>query len=106
VLFRSASITFKWAPTVSISERNTLPPLLGRNISARQIRGGISVGFPTINSYTVELIDMNGRALMRKNVSGGKALLATRGLGRGIYFVRVLSGGMAVVKSCVWDGER
>jgi glucosylceramidase len=101
-----ASITFKWTPAVSISERNAPSPLLGRNVSVRQTAGGISVGFPSINSCAVELIDVNGRALMRRNVSGGKALLDTRGLGRGIYFVRVLSGAMAVVKSCVWDGEQ
>jgi glucosylceramidase len=101
-----ASITFKWAPAVSISERNAPPRLFGRNVSARQIRGGISVRFPFVSNYTVELVDVNGRALMRRNGSGDKVVLDKRGLGRGIYFVRVLSGGMTVVKSCVWDGEQ
>jgi glucosylceramidase len=48
-----ASITFKWAPAVSISEKHAPPLLPGRNVSVRQTRGGISVGFPSINSYTV-----------------------------------------------------
>jgi hypothetical protein len=100
-----ASITFKWAPAVSISERTAPPRLSGRNVSVRQTAGGISVRFPFVNNYTVELIDVNGRALMRRNGSGNKVVLDKRGLGRGIYFVRVLSGGMTVVKSCVWDGE-
>jgi glucosylceramidase len=88
-----ASITFKWAPTVSISKKNPPSFLFGRKISVRQTAGGISVKFPSVNTYTVELFDMNGRALMRKNVSGERALLDTRGLGRGMYVVRIICDG-------------
>jgi hypothetical protein len=97
-----ASITFKWAPTVSISEKYAPFLLFGRKISVRQTAGGISVIFPSVNTYTVELFDMSGRALMRKNVSGDKALLYSCGLGRGMYVVRITCGANSFLRQFLW----
>lgn len=100
-----ASITFKWTPAIAILQRHT-PPLLGRNISVRQTARGISVGLPSGSCFTVELFDMRGRVLAENIAADGNAFLDTRGVGKGMYFVRVLANGFAVVKGCVLDGGR
>ena len=97
-----ASITFKWAPTVSISEKIAPALLFRRNVSARQTARGISIKFPSVNTYTVDLFDMSGRALMKKSVFGDNAVLDTRGLGKGMYVVRISCGGTSLLKRCLW----
>ncbi|HUI94046.1 MAG TPA: glycoside hydrolase family 30 beta sandwich domain-containing protein [Chitinivibrionales bacterium] len=87
-----ASFTFKWAPTVSISERMAQAAAFGRRVWARQSADGISLKFPSVNTYAVELFAMSGRALIKKIVSGDRAALNTRGLGTGIYMVKITCG--------------
>ena len=97
-----ASITFKWAPSVSISEKYAPSLLFGRNVSARQTAGGISVKFPSVNTYAVELFDLHGRVLIRKNVSSDNAFLDTHKLGRGMYVVRISCDGNSALKLFHW----
>jgi glucosylceramidase len=97
-----ASITLKWAPTVSISEKYAPSLLPGRDVTVRPTAGGILVKFSSVNTSTVELFDVNGRALMRKNVSGDKTVLNTRGLRKGMYVVRISCGGDSYIKRYLW----
>ena len=101
-----ASITFKWTPAIAVLQNYMPPSLLGLNVSLRQAHGYISVGLPSVNSYTIELFDVRGRSLARNSATGGNSFIDTRGLGSGMYFFRVLANGMSVVKSCVLDGGR
>jgi beta-glucanase (GH16 family) len=90
---------FAWDNNAGVRDGHRAGTSAGMSLFARRLPGGIAVGFPSVNNYSVELYDVAGRLLGQKNIFGDKGFINTGGRARGTYVVRITGRGLTFVKA-------
>jgi|WetSurMetagenome_2_1015567.scaffolds.fasta_scaffold00130_8 glucosylceramidase len=87
-----ASITFAWTPSTAAREPYSSGDGAERSISIRQVRGGFAVSAAGMKGLSLEILDLRGRVLARREFEGTAAFIDKRGFPPGMYLIRAGCG--------------
>lgn len=88
-----ASITFQWTPSTAARVPLASPDNPSRAISIRQVHGGFAVSAPWAKGFSLEVLDLRGRVLARREVHGSGGFIANHEFPPGIHVIRGVCGG-------------